>query len=268
MAQALSDYQIAGVAANTAFLIAVVRHPAFAAGDIDTGFIERYAKDLVPDRGPIGDWVLALAALTILHERVEAAAQRALMSGDPHSPWHRVDSWRLNDQGHDVLRFVDGQAEIAVRAQHLPDGFYRLDLPGGAVKARGEFDGQGNLRANLGGVRVAAAAVRQGHELTLMLYGAAHRLRLHDPLVVEDADLAGGSRVTAPMPGKIIQVMVEPGAIVAKGKPLLILEAMKMEHTLAAPMDGTIEKVAYRVGDQVTEGAVLISFAEAAVEAE
>ena len=73
---------------------------------------------------------------------------------------------------------------------------------------------------------------------------------------------ASGGRLIAPMPGKIIAVLTEPGATVTKGQPLVVMEAMKMEHTIKAPADGTVEKVRYAVGDQVEDGAELIGFAE------
>jgi 3-methylcrotonyl-CoA carboxylase alpha subunit len=261
LALALADYRIAGVATNAAFLIAVLEHPAFIAGEVDTGFIERFRRDLLPERGPASDRVLAVAALGVLLHRARDAKARAAASSDPYSPWHRVDGWRLNDEGHDVLRFKDAGRDVAVMVHYRPGG-YRFDLPGGAVEARGELSVDGGLRADLGGVRVDAAVHLRGHDVTVMMRGAAHRLALFDPLDVGELDEGAVGAVAAPMSGKIIQVMVETGGKVTKGKPLLILEAMKMEHTIAAPHEGVIEQVNVSAGEQVSEGAMLIKFAE------
>ena len=261
LAHALAQYQIAGLNTNTAFLIGVATHPAFVAGDLDTGFIDKRAKDLLPARGPVPDRILALASLAVLLQRERDAAETARASRDPWSPWARVDGWRMNDEGHDVLRFRDGDNEVAVTVHYRAERIWQLDLPGGSVTARGDTDAEGGLAADLDGQRLNAAAVRLGHDLTIMLHGAAHRLSLHDPLDVEGLEDATGGQVTAPMPGKVIQVLVEEGATVARGKPLLVLEAMKMEHTIAAPADGKVERIHVRAGDQVPEGTVLVAFA-------
>jgi 3-methylcrotonyl-CoA carboxylase alpha subunit len=75
---------------------------------------------------------------------------------------------------------------------------------------------------------------------------------------------AAGGRLTAPMPGKVVAVMASNGKEVKKGEPLVIMEAMKMEHTISAPSDGVVEEVLYQVGDQVADGAPLLAFKAAA----
>jgi 3-methylcrotonyl-CoA carboxylase alpha subunit len=101
--------------------------------------------------------------------------------------------------------------------------------------------------------------VRRGDELTVVQAGRAHRLVLHRPLA--EAEHGGeDGRLTAPMPGKIVAVKVARGAKVKRGAALLVLEAMKMEHTISAPTDGTVAALRYGVGDQVEEGAALIEF--------
>ena len=103
--------------------------------------------------------------------------------------------------------------------------------------------------------------VRIGQELTVFAEGGSYTLGIVDILAaVADHDIVGGN-LTAPMPGKIIAVNVKPGAVVIRGEALLVLEAMKMEHTIAAPADGTVTDIYFKIGEQVEEGSELISFA-------
>jgi 3-methylcrotonyl-CoA carboxylase alpha subunit len=252
----LDAYRIAGVANNVSFLAAIAAHPAFVAGDLDTGFIERHRADLIPARGELPDRALAVACLDALARRAGQGAQ----PGDPYSPWARTDGWRLNDEGHDELSFVDGERRLDVMVRYPAEGGYVLELPGGAVRARAEFDSEGDLAIDLDGLRFTASVARHGLELTILAGGQTWRLARHDPMEVGDDEAIDGGRVTAPLPGKIVQVLVKDGAEVRKGAPLLILEAMKMEHTLAAPADGVVEKVNCREGEQVEEGTELVAF--------
>jgi len=127
LGKALENYEIAGVITNVDFLAAVVGHPSFVAGNLETGFINKHKEDLIPVPGPVPDQALALACLDLLQSRRGYAAP-----ADPYSPWNRVDGWRLIDQGHDELIFLDQDgSELVVTIHYLRGGGYRLDLPGG-----------------------------------------------------------------------------------------------------------------------------------------
>ncbi len=258
---ALAAAQVAGVTTNIAFLNLLAGHPAFAAADLDTGFIDRYRADLVPAAGGADDRVLALACLELLLGQTRDAAELAARSGDPYSPWGQASGWRLNDDGHTDFRFLVDDEEVLVTAWYAGDG-YRLDLPGGTATVRGTLEADGSLSADIDGARVTAAVVHQGDEITVMRHGHTHRLRRHDLLAGLDLDEEAGGTVAAPLPGKVVKVMVAAGDTVAKGTPLLILEAMKMEHTIAAPGSGVVEAVHYADGDQVEEGAVMIDLVD------
>ncbi|MGO8869163.1 MAG: acetyl/propionyl/methylcrotonyl-CoA carboxylase subunit alpha [Alphaproteobacteria bacterium] len=270
LAAALGACEVAGIATNIAFLSALAAHPAFAAAELDTGFIARHRAALVPEAKPASDRVLALAALAVFLERARAAQAAALHSGEPHSPWAISDGWRMNDDNHHVLRFEDGERRVAVTVHYRSEG-YVMDLPGGSCAVRGELEGESALFADLGGERCRASVARMGRELNLFVDGTSHRLKLVDPLAALAGLEAVGGSLTAPMPGKIVEVLVADGSDVKRGTPLLVLEAMKMEHTIAAPADGRIERVKFKAGDQVEEGVELIAFqpaAEAASETE
>ncbi len=260
--QALADYQVAGLATNLQFLSSVVSHRAFALahrepGLLDTGLIERYQAELLPAPEPVSDDVLAIAAFDECLRMERAAAERARSSADPGSPWHDAGGWRLNEDNHHAIDFADGDRRVTVVAHFRPGG-YEFDLPGGRRRVQGATGTDGELVLDMGGSRVLARVVRRGDELTVFCAGRSHRLELAGADHTQEAD-EGGSLVS-PMPGSVIDVLVKAGDTVSKGAPLMLIEAMKMEHTIAAPADGVVKEVFFTKGDQVREGVELLAF--------
>jgi 3-methylcrotonyl-CoA carboxylase alpha subunit len=258
---ALEGYQVVGVATNLELLGAIAAHPAFAAGELDTSFIERHRAELFSPPGLAPDPVLAIGAVSeLLRVQAEAAAEAA-RSFDPHSPWHQASGWRLNDDNLHTLELGDGSREVRVTARYRSDHVL-LELPDSAIRARGEPGPDGRLRFDLDGAKGSATVVRSGEELTVFSAFGRHRLQVRDPLHAALPEEVVSGSLIAPMPGNIISVLVKAGERVAVGAPLMILEAMKMEHTISAPLDGVVERVNFAVGDQVAEGAELLAIAE------
>jgi 3-methylcrotonyl-CoA carboxylase alpha subunit len=264
MAALMGETEVVGVTTNSALLKALCSHPAFVGGEVDTGFIERHRATLFTKPAPAGDRAFAVATLARLLEWQDAAQPAA---GDPWSPWSEQSGFRLLDEGHEEVRWKDGEREVVVIARRLRNGGVRLELPGGAVEARVERRGDGTLSIGVGEDTFLATVVRRtaldgGIDYTLFLDGGSSRLRLVDPLDVTqyEATASADAMVRAPLPGKIIDLRVKAGDSVSKGQALLVLEAMKMEHTLAAPADGTVKSLRYAVGEQVPEGAELVEF--------
>jgi 3-methylcrotonyl-CoA carboxylase alpha subunit len=254
---ALAEYQVAGVTTNIPFLAAVAAHAAYQAGQLDTGFLERHVAELLPRAQRSSREVLAAALLEVLANQRRTTEQRAVASGDRWSPWNQLSAWRMNGAGYQEVVFTDGNARLPVRVFPRRDGTLGVDFPNGPAEISAHehalfFDG----------VKIPARAVFEGHQLTVFVAGAIHTLSLIDPLASRGIEEDAGGRLTAPMPGRIVQVMVQKGAEVKRGAPLLILEAMKMEYTIAAPADGRIAELRYAAGDVVEEGAELIQFAE------
>ena len=259
---ALAECEVAGVATNLALLSAIGAHPAFAAADgepgaVDTGFIGRYRTQLIPEPQPAPDRVLALAVLSELMSIDEAARAAARESGDSFSPWNLRDGWRLNQDNHHTFVFLDGAHEVSVTAHYRRDAL-QLELPGAKLLAHAERSPDGGLVAELDGERVHANVVRSDRELTVFVAGVAHRLQVCEFETIQDEE--AGGRLTAPMPGSVIEVLVKEGEAVEPGRALMIIEAMKMEHTIVAPMAGRVARVRFAPGEQVKEGDQLIAF--------
>jgi 3-methylcrotonyl-CoA carboxylase alpha subunit len=246
---ALATYEVVGIATNLGLLRAIAGSPAFLAADLDTGFIGRHIlADLVADTPDTA--ALATAALAVLKRQRIAA---------PADPWDLADSFRMNGQGDQEILLRAGEMVVAVRAAWLGDDAYRLLLGDRSVIARSEADG-----ISIDGVMYRTHVVRRGDELTVIHRGRNLVFMLVDPLVPPGARGAGDDRVVAPIPARITHVLVHAGDSVTKGAALIMLEAMKMEITLTAPRDGTIDVIRYVVGDMVEEGTELIHFAEGA----
>ncbi len=260
MLQSLAQYRVVGVANNIGFLSRLVACPAFAHADLDTGLIEREKDFLFADGSvePPREVFLAAALAELLREQA-VAREAATGDADPHSPWHQRDGWRINSAARRALAFRAGEAEKSVDVAYAGRGFV-LGLDGQATPAAGEMAPRSQLRADLGGRRINATVVVAGERRHVFLDGRAFILSAVDPLF--HAGEGGGAEggLTAPMPGKVIALIARPGDKVEKGAPLLILEAMKMEHTIAAPAAGTVKEFRYGVGDQVGDGAELVDF--------
>ncbi len=259
MQRALDACQVVGVATNRDLLAAIADHSAFVTGDLATDFVAANRETLVPPQRSAPPESVALAALFILLERQRAATQAAAQSGDPTSPWGQADGWRLNQTGGDEIKLVADGETRAIGYRACGAGFI-FTIGDGNVPASGELIEGGDLRADLGGVRFRATVTQHDNLVTVIEHGQSQAFQMVDPLDGATIDDEQGGHLTAPMPGRISQVFIEDGAEVAMGAPLLVLEAMKMEHTIAAPADGSVEKVCFNAGDWVDEGATLIDF--------
>ena len=254
---ALAQYRIVGVENNVEFLARVVTSPAFATADLDTGLIERERAVLFPAvrQVPEEAWLLAaLAELT--RERLGAEGGSA---GPDRSPWGARDGWRLNHRATRTVSLRLGEEAREVAVEYTAGG-YLLGLDGRRVEASGGFEGHGRFLARLGERRLRAAVVLAGERRQVFFEGRTYPIACVSAaaLAGERDDVVGG--LTAPMPGKVVALLAAPGQAVEKGTPLLVLEAMKMEHTVLAPRAGVVKALRFGVGDQVSEGSELVEF--------
>ncbi|MEO8145192.1 MAG: acetyl/propionyl/methylcrotonyl-CoA carboxylase subunit alpha [Betaproteobacteria bacterium] len=255
MRNALAAYEIIGVSTNIEFLARTVASKAFSTADLDTGLIERSRAELFSAAGDASDEDLAAVALAELMAEEAQAALTAGKSADPHSPWNFVDGWRLNLGSHHELVFAEGERSHRVEV-HFTNSGLKFSRDGRELPLAGHEE-NGRLLVTLGEATFRVRAVRDGADWHLFRDGAHRVLTLQRSQESPEPATVAGS-LAAPMPGKVLQVLVQAGAQVAKGAPLVILEAMKMEHTIAAPHDGRVAEIHFRAGEQVNEGVELL----------
>ncbi|MGE0387573.1 MAG: biotin carboxylase N-terminal domain-containing protein [Gammaproteobacteria bacterium] len=253
LADALRRTAVVGVGSNLEFLEAVLAHPQFQAGPVDTGFIERHRESLVPAPPDDPDTVPLLAALA---EALSPAGRSPGHTHD-HSPWDAGDGWRLHLDGEHTVHYEDDPRSYRVEIRWQRQGLV-LALEGRHVQAHGILRGD-VLDATLDGRRVRARIVRDADAVFVLTGSTRRRLRRIDPFAGGSTAEAAGGRLVAPMPGTVRAVLVAPGDAVRRGDPLMVLEAMKMEHTIRAPVDGIVASVRYAPGDTVaSEGDELL----------
>jgi 3-methylcrotonyl-CoA carboxylase alpha subunit len=237
LAAAMGSTRIAGPSTNLRFLAAIVAHPEFRAGGVDTGFVDRELPHLV---GAPADPSYAAPAVAEWFARERARFARPTLG-----PWARADAFEPGGQqrADRVEVEVDGdrgEAEIAwSEAGPVVRAVLEKAVP--AAGAPGED------------------VVWAGREAFILADGGQLRVSFPDPLARDLDEEDGGGEVLAPMPGRVAAVSVAPGQAVAKGDLLFTLEAMKMEHSILAPLAGTVRAVKHAAGEQVEQGAVVVS---------
>ncbi|MBA4263392.1 MAG: 3-methylcrotonyl-CoA carboxylase, partial [Comamonadaceae bacterium] len=252
MDAALAQTRIVGLSTNVQFLRHVVASPSFAQANLDTALIPREAG-LLFNQDKVGRHLAVAAAVaqTLLAER----------ASEGQDPFSRRDGWRAH--GLTVRRFdfeYQGEA-LQASLTYLHDGALQLAFNGSSGVLA--FDA---LPADTGtlmdlrfmGQRQTVQTWQRDEIVHVFCDLGATTITELDALAHAGEVAHEGGRLTAPMPGKVVSFSVQAGDVVKKGQPLAVMEAMKMEHTIAAPADGTVAELLYAPGDQVAEGAELL----------
>jgi len=256
MRAALAEFHIVGLANNVDFLARLMDNAAFIAADLDTGLIERERERLFPADGAAPDDLLAAACARVLADEAAASVAR-------RDPFDMRSGWRLNQTYTRTLTLASTLGRHDVLLDYGRDGWHYRHGDLATPLELAARDGS-HLRLRFGDRTIAADVLRDGDELHVFSGGRHRVLTLVDAIAHAGEHEGGDTGLAAPMPGKVIAVHVAAGSKVTKGTPLLVMEAMKMEHTIVAPEDGTVEAVLYGAGEQVAEGAPLVTFAGAA----
>jgi 3-methylcrotonyl-CoA carboxylase alpha subunit len=278
---ALAQVHIVGVANNVQFLRRVLATDSFAQARLDTALIERESAQLFHQPATAPELAVAAAVARCLQGEQRLAAA-------PHGrrdPFAQRDGWQSHGLSTRRFAFTLGDAALAAQLTHLHDGAMQLqvgdapaqpfawrvadsvDAADAAASGRARGRGQAALDITLGARRLRAAVFEQraaGGDARFTVFTAQGmaELALQDALAHAGEGAVEGGQLTAPMPGKVLSFAVQPGDAVKKGQVLAVLEAMKMEHTIAAPADGVVGELLYAPGDQVAEGAALLSLSE------
>ena len=250
---ALAETRIVGLATNVQFLRQVIASDAFATAKLDTALIEREKQHLFhQQRLPQAQAVAAAVAQVLQAERAQETAD----------PFSRRDGWRSHGVAERRWDFRQGEAAVPARLRYLHDGALQLAVGEGESLAEGQLSwqqaGDGAFDVQFAGQRLRAQVHVLGEQCHVFAPQGAAVLGLADPLAHAGEVQSEGGRLTAPMPGKVVSFAVKAGDKVSKGQPLAVMEAMKMEHTIAAPGDGVVAELLYAPGDQVTEGSELL----------
>jgi 3-methylcrotonyl-CoA carboxylase alpha subunit len=266
--RALQECRIAGVTSNVPFLQRLVGSRAFSAADLDTALIEREQSTLFPPVAPPPReaWCVAAVAFLALPAQM-ARTERDRRDDDAasaatDSPWNDRTGWRLGGRAARTLQLRAGAFACSVRVAWLETG-WSMAIDGIATTVRGRFRDRTTLELELGSDRSRATVVATGAGLQVFIAGQVHAMTLVDPLRPVSALAHAEHGLRAPMPGRVVALLATPGSDVARGTPLVVLEAMKMEHTLVAPAAGRVDAFHVAAGEQVAEGAELVAFSPA-----
>ncbi|GAW97725.1 MULTISPECIES: acetyl/propionyl/methylcrotonyl-CoA carboxylase subunit alpha [Colwellia] len=278
LAKALREYRIEGVTTNIEFLYNLVTTDAFKNADIDTSFIEKNRQAIFhqaneKQNDELLTKQLPTAALYLILDLENKTKALARQSNDPHSPWHITNAWRLNEPHNHSLTLAYNDIEYAVtieQKRQASASYYLISIKGNGVTShvvdcQGEIEGE-KITVTIDGHRsqsiVAVTHNKTDNRISLYQEHGVFSFSqvLPDHGQNQDDDHHGG--LTAPMNGTMISVLVTPGEHVTKDQPLMIMEAMKMEHTIKAPSDGIVNEVFFSAGDMVSGGTELLVFSK------
>ncbi|MDP1954239.1 MAG: acetyl/propionyl/methylcrotonyl-CoA carboxylase subunit alpha [Polaromonas sp.] len=251
MDEALAQVHIVGLNTNVQFLRHVVQSHSFAEADLDTALIPREQAVLFhQEKIGLPAAAAAAVALTLLEEQ-------ALETADPFS---RRDGWRSHGVATRRFEFEFHGEPAKAELTYLHDGALRLAVGGeeGLLVFSRETEA---VTLAFNSKRLTARLYRRGETVHVFARQGATWITVIDLLAHAGEAHGEAGRLTAPMPGKVVSFAVKAGDKVSKGQALAVMEAMKMEHTIAAPADGVVQELLYAPGDQVIEGAELLRMA-------
>ncbi len=254
---ALGSIEIAGVTTNAAFLARLVGGEAVARNAVDTGYIERERAGLSDKAVGIAAHHLAVACAAVLSAEAASARRDA---ADPHSPWAQTTGWTLSAQRKRRLQFQGraGAVHEAVLIQRRSS--MALELEGTRQSFGFKPLDECRFSVTLGDVSLTMTALFADGTVTLFDGPEAIGLLLIEPYAADAIGVEPELGTVAPMPGTILALLAKAGEVLEAGTPMLILEAMKMEHTLRFPARGRVVRYLCAVGDFMAEGAALAEF--------
>ncbi|PHR48286.1 acetyl/propionyl/methylcrotonyl-CoA carboxylase subunit alpha [Cycloclasticus sp.] len=261
---ALGETGIIGVENNIAFLETLATHPDFIENKIDTQYIDKKLDRLLADSEvELPDNVLLAATVKRLLEGKQLVKEMAAISADGNSPWFDTTGWRPNGQSQRSLFFsYEETDEIEIKVTENDEHFiFHLDED---LDVIAESLANDAIRLQINGSWERFIVLRHETSLLISWKNRWYALTEINPFEPDLSTMSANSNIIAPMPGKLLKILVNNTDTVSEGQPLAIIEAMKMEHTLSAPFDGEVDQVFYSEGDFIEADATLITFKEQA----
>ncbi len=259
--QALNECHIVGLPTNIEFLKKIIMNDHFVKEHLETEFIDKYHNELLNRAETISDYTLLLATLYLLLQQKHQTILKAHISADPCSPWHDVNSWQLNLPPRQQLHLYHKQYNFKAIVSHDID-HYTIELATGTYTAKGNLIKKHHLEAQINNQYIHATIISEHNKLHLFYQGLHQQLELKREIAAGEVTEQNTGHLNAPMPGTVVAILIKPGTKVEQGTGLLVIEAMKMEHTIFAPSRGTVSAMHYKVGDRVDEGVELLEFKE------
>jgi 3-methylcrotonyl-CoA carboxylase alpha subunit len=261
MEEALAKTHIVGLNTNVQFLRYVVRSDSFAQANLDTGLIPREEASLF-DQEPVGAaWAVAAAVVHTLHaERAQADSNQSVWT----DPWSKRDGWQSHGICERAFEFEFHGEKVAAQLRYLHDGALQLSVDNTSGALSYSY-GDAGFDISFAQHRTIAKTYKNSDVISIFSAKGATQIIAIDLLEHAGETHEEGGRLTAPMPGKVVSFSVKAGDKVVKGQALAVMDAMKMEHTIASPTDGVVQELLYEPGDQVVEGAELLKLGAAEI---
>jgi len=260
----LAEYNIQGLSTNVNFLLDLASHPEFVAGNVDTEFIPRHYDSLFPEK-TVSDISLCEAVVASV---LSDSSIKPKLSLDPTSPFAHLTGARFNHNLQQIVSLTHEGKSMSARVTSMGGNQFSVKIgdKNYSVNAKLTQNHQRNfteLVTDIDGDISKQRVVVNADTVTLFTKEGSKEFRKPLPKY-KSAGVGGGSLgdAVAPMPGVIEKVVVEDGAEVQAGDPLIIMIAMKMEYVIKAPKAGSVKKVNSKLGDFVEKGKVLVSFVE------
>jgi 3-methylcrotonyl-CoA carboxylase alpha subunit len=255
--EALATSVVDGPKSNIGFLETLLQHPKFVAGEFDTSFLDRNLASVLAAREIVAPELLALAFCALAREQEQQALMAAQNSKEPNSPWKLADAWRVAHAGKRTLKLRSNNSDVLASLHGHADTF-KVEFDGHSIALEylGEISGVVSYRVN-SMVRTARVILLEKH---VVVHDGCNRFTLlrMDPFGYSAAAEATSNLLRAPMPGRIVSVKTALDKTVEQGDELLIMEAMKMELTLRAPMSGKVHELRAIVGEFVEADFLLV----------
>ncbi|XP_066457696.1 methylcrotonoyl-CoA carboxylase subunit alpha, mitochondrial [Eleutherodactylus coqui] len=264
----LRQYNIVGLSTNIDFLLSLSGHPAFEAGDVHTNFIPQHYKELFPPKKGTSDEMLCQAALGLLLNEQLLTQEFNLQWEDRFSPFASSSGRRMNVLYTRNLSLMDGENKVDMKITYNHDGSYVIQIHDRVLKVSGELVNEGDVtyvKCSVDGMFCKSKLIIIDHNIHLFSMDGSVQLGIPVPKFLSEVSTSGSQGgAVAPMTGTIEKVLVKAGDKVVAGDPLMVMIAMKMEHTIRAPKTGTIRKVYFKEGVQASRHAPLVQYEEEA----